>query len=82
MFAPSYFAVRHFGPRHFAPGVEVTLPPIGGGGGGTQGSGPGFAPSPRPSVDKRPPLLLAQAMQEDEELIMILKEFIEVTQWH
>ena len=61
------------------PGQVVVPRP---GGGGTQGSGPGFGPSPRPSVDKIEPLLLAQAMQEDEELIYILKEFIEVTQWH
>lgn len=80
MFAPSYFGVQHFAPNYFPPAAIGTIPPVSGGG-GTQGSGPGFAPSPRPPVD-RTPLYLAQAMQEDEELIMILKEFIEVTQWH
>ena len=59
--------------------VEITPP---GGGGTGPGIGPGALPSPRPSVNKDEPLYLAQALQEDEELIIILKAFVETIRWH
>jgi hypothetical protein len=58
---------------------EIPLPR---GGGGSVGHGPEFRPSPRPPVDKNEPIFLAQALQEDEELVLMLKAFVEVTQWH
>lgn len=55
-------------------------PPTGGGG---SSSAPGTKYNQAPSTRKdKQTLLLAQAMREDEELIYILKEFIEVTRWH
>ena len=82
MFAPTYFGVANFSPRYFPPGViGDQIPPPTGGGGGT-GAGPGAFRSPRPTVDKNEPLYLTQALQEDEELILILKAFTEVIQWH
>lgn len=52
------------------------------GGGGTGiGHGPGALPSPKPSIGDEP-LYLAQALQEDEELILILKTFVETIKWH
>lgn len=59
---------------------QVVVPPVVGGGGST--SAPGTHFNQAPDTRKKSPLLLAQALREDEELIMILKEFIEVTQWH
>ncbi len=63
--------------------VDVIIPTPPRGGGGT-GAGPGDyynqAPDTRRKTDE--PLLLAQARQEDEELIILLKAFAEVIQWH
>jgi len=58
--------------------VDIVLPPSGGGG---SGAGPGSVPSPRPSVDKNEPLYLIQALQEDEELLLIIKSFVETIRW-
>jgi hypothetical protein len=81
MYQTGYHATDYYATDYYLHGQVVEVP-VGGGGGGTQGSGPGFAPSPRPSIDKIQPLLLAQARQEDEDLIYILKAFTEVTRWH
>jgi len=58
------------------------IPPSGGGGGSGPGVGPGDYYNQAPSVRKNEPLYLAQALQEDEELIMIMKAFVETVTWH
>ena len=61
-------------------GAVVEVPASGGGGGY---SFPGVnLPSPKPSIDKDEPLFLAQALQEDEEMIILLKALAEVVTWH
>jgi hypothetical protein len=58
---------------------EIIIPP---GGGGSVGSGVShFNQAPNTKVKKRP-IMLAQAKQEDEELIMIIKAFVETVRWH
>ena len=59
-------------------GAVIIAPP--GGGGGV--SAPGTHFNQAPSVKKNEPLMLAQALQEDEELIIILKAFVETIRWH
>ena len=57
--------------------VVLILP----GGGGV--SAPGTHFNQAPSVKKKgEPLLLMQALQEDEELLIILKSFVEIIRWH
>lgn len=81
MFAPRYFAPTYFGPRYWPPDfIQVEIPRPGGGGTGP-GVGPGAQRSPRPSV-RDEPLFLQQALQEDEDLIILIKAFAEVIQWH
>lgn len=81
MFAPSYFGVRHFGPRHFPPGAEsVILPPVAGGGGSSAGIGHSHYNQAPDTREYKPKLLLKQAMQEDEEMLLMIKAFVETIQ--
>jgi hypothetical protein len=86
MYQTGYHATGYYSTDYYIHGV--VLPPVAPGGGGGHsagpghGHGPGALPSPRPSIDKNQPLYLQQALQEDEELILILKAFTEVIRWH
>jgi hypothetical protein len=83
MFAPTYFGVANFSPRYFPPGViGDQIPPTPGGGGGGSSGVVGTKFNQAPPVAKKEPLYLAQALQEDEELLLILKAFTEVITWH
>lgn len=59
------------------------IPPTGGG-----GSGPGIGLpgenyyNQAPAIKRDEPLELQQALQEDEELIIMLKAFVETIRWH
>lgn len=65
--------------------VDVIIPTPPRGGGGSGPGGPGVrGPSPNqapPKIDDRL-LYIDQAHHEDEELILLLRAFAEVVQWH
>lgn len=81
MFAPAYFGERHFSPRYFGPGVDVVIPTPPRGGGGTS-SAPGTKYNQAPDTRETRRSYLAQARQEDEDLIYLLQAFAEVIKWH
>lgn len=80
MFANPYFSQQYFSESYFPPLVDVVIPTPPRGGGGTGPSGPSYNQSPSVIGDKR--LYIDQALNEDEELIILLKAFAEVIQWH
>lgn len=62
--------------------VDVIIPtPPRGGGGSVGAPGTRFNQAPDTRRNKEP-LHLQQALQEDEELIILIKAFAEVIQWH
>jgi len=81
MYQTGYHATGYYETGYYLPGGVIIEPPSGGGG-TVGGRGPGAEPSPRPSIDKNEPLYLAQALQEDEELLIIIKSFVETIRWH
>lgn len=60
--------------------ISLIQLPSDGGGGSAPVIGTRF--NQAPSVKNNEPLLLAQALQEDEELLIILKAFVETIRWH
>ncbi len=59
--------------------IEVIIPPPTGGGGSLPGQSFNQAPDTRNKVD---PLMAAQILQEDEELLIMIKAFAETIRWH
>lgn len=82
MFPNSYFAGQYFSDSYFPPTVDVEIPLPGPRGGG--GSGPSVGRDSH--FNQAPPKyrdpFIDQALMEDEELIILLKAFAEVIQWH
>lgn len=80
MYQTGYHSTGYYATGYYVPDAVIIETPTGGGGGT---SFPGYnVPSPRPSIDKHEPLYLAQALQEDEEMIILLKALAEVVTWH
>lgn len=78
MYQTGYHATGYHETGYYLPVDVIIPPPSGGGGGGV--SAPGF--NQAPSVKKDRELYIDQAHNEDEELIILLKAFAEVIQWH
>lgn len=57
------------------------VPPVGGGRSSGPSVGPGDFFNQAPSIKKKEPLYLQQAIQEDEELMIIIKAFVETIRW-
>jgi hypothetical protein len=80
MYQTGYHATGYHETGYYIPGsADIILPP---GGGGGSVSAPGTRFNQAPSVDKNEPLYLTQALQEDEELLIIIKSFVETIRWH
>ncbi len=63
---------------------QIVIPPVGGGG---SGGGPSVGLPGENYYNQAPPqykdpLLLEQALQEDEEMLLMIKAFVETIQWH
>lgn len=82
MFANPYFSQQYFTESYFPPLVDVEIPLPPRGGGGTTGAGPGDHFNQAPDTRERKRDFLAQARQEDKDMIVLLKAFAEVISWH
>jgi len=82
MFDTGYHATGFHATGYHLRGAVIIEPPVVGGGGGTRGGPVGTRFNQAPPQRKGEPLLLAQALQEDEELLIILRAFVETIRWH
>lgn len=81
MFANSYFAGPYYSDSYFPPLEVVDIPPpVAGGGGSSAGVGYSHYNQAPDTREYKPKLLLKQAMQEDEEMLLMIKAFVETIQ--
>lgn len=81
MYQTGYHATGFHATDYYLQGQVVIPPPTGGGGSGPATGHSHFNQAPDTRKNKEP-LLLAQALQEDEELIIMIKAFAETITWH
>ena len=81
MYQTGYYATGYHATDYYLRGA-VVIPPVTGGGGGTGVSAPGshFNQAPPKYRDPRDLLNLEQALQEDAEMLLIIKAFVETIQ--
>lgn len=81
MYQTGYHATGYYATPYYQPEVIVVIPPVGGG-----GSGPGVGLPGENYFNQAPPrqrdndLFLQQALQEDEEMLLMIKAFVETIQ--
>lgn len=82
MYQTGYHATGYHATGYHLRGLQVVIPPTGGGG----GSGPSVGLPGENYYNQSPPrerkndLFLQQAMQEDEEMLLMIKAFVETIQ--
>ena len=84
MYQTGYHATGYHATPYYQPEVLIVIPPVGGGG---SGGGPSVGLPGENYYNQAPPqykdpLLLEQALQEDEEMLLMIKAFVETIQWH
>ena len=82
MYGTGYHATGYHATGYYLPGSVVIEPPSGGGGSSGVGMPGQDYFNQSPSVKKNKRSYLAQALQEDEELLIIIKSFVETIRWH
>lgn len=83
MHLTGYHATGYHATPYYRPEVQVIIPPVGGGG---SGGGPSVGLPGESYFNQAPPrqrdndLFLQQAIQEDEEMLLMIKAFVETIQ--